>query len=238
MPQVFRALRALSNIDEADYMTSLAGDFNYIEFLANSKSGCFFFYSHDGRFMIKTQSREEARLLRDMMPQYVAHLAERPDSLLARFYGLHRVSMPTLKRQTFFVVMQSVFYCPLTPPLTLHTKFDLKGSTVGRRTSAEDCAQGAVQKDLNFLEDKHRLRFDPQTLRVFEETLRADTAFLRDLNIMDYSLLLGVHDPEAEAERLQREKAQMLRGDTNAANMRRRSSGGVILAKVCGSMGS
>jgi hypothetical protein len=117
MPAVFRAVRALSNIDEADYMMSLAGmfcfiqcalitdflslqthiipfitagDFNYIEFIANSKSGQFFFYSHDGCYMIKTQTKEECVLLRDIMPKYVQHLSVNPSSLLVRFYGMHR----------------------------------------------------------------------------------------------------------------------------------------------------
>lgn len=39
MANAFRAVRYLSGIDEAEYMMSLAGDFNYIEFIANSKSG-------------------------------------------------------------------------------------------------------------------------------------------------------------------------------------------------------
>jgi 1-phosphatidylinositol-4-phosphate 5-kinase len=50
MANVFKAVRTLSGLDEAEYMMSIAGDFNYIEFLANSKSGQFFFYSHDGRY--------------------------------------------------------------------------------------------------------------------------------------------------------------------------------------------
>ncbi len=90
MSNVFRAVRSLSGINEADYMMSLAGDFNYIEFIANSKSGQFFFYSHDGKYMIKTQTREESLLLRSIMPQYVDHLNKYPDSLLVRFYGMHR----------------------------------------------------------------------------------------------------------------------------------------------------
>lgn len=49
MANVFHAIRSQSGIDEAEYMLSIAGDFNYIEFIANSKSGQFFFYSHDGR---------------------------------------------------------------------------------------------------------------------------------------------------------------------------------------------
>lgn len=222
-PHVFRALRALNNVDEADYMTSLAGDFNYIEFLANSKSGQFFFYSHDGRFMIKTQTREEAKLLREMLPSYVKHLVEHPDSLLARFYGLHRVEMPTLKRRTFFVVMQSVFYCPVEPPLALHVKFDLKGSTVGRRTDDADCADGAVQKDLNFAEQRRRLVLGRDKVLLFAETLRADTNYLKELRIMDYSLLLGVHDPSEE-----RRLSQL----SQQRQQRRRSSGGVVLARV------
>jgi hypothetical protein len=222
MPNVFRALRALSNVDEADYMTSLAGDFNYIEFLANSKSGQFFFYSHDGRFMIKTQTREEAKLLREMLPSYVKHLVDHPDSLLARFYGLHRVEMPTLKRRTFFVVMQSVFYCDKEPPLTLHVKYDLKGSTVGRRTDDADCEDGAVQKDINFAEQNRKICLGKDRILLFAETLRADTSYLRELRIMDYSLLIGVYDPIEEAHLSSKQQKQM----------RRRSSGGVILAKV------
>jgi 1-phosphatidylinositol-4-phosphate 5-kinase len=148
MTNVFRAVRALSNIDEADYMLSLAGDFNYIEFIANSKSGQFFFYSHDGKYMIKTQSKEESKLLRRIMPLYIQHLTNHPDSLLVRFYGMHRVKMKSLRSKTYFVIMSSVFNTPR--PITV--KFDLKGSTVGRLTSPEDCRAGAVQKDLNLME--------------------------------------------------------------------------------------
>ena len=73
------------------YITIMcSGDFNYIEFIANSKSGQFFFYSHDGCYMIKTQSKEECVLLRQIMPQYVEHLTKHPNSLLVRFYGMHR----------------------------------------------------------------------------------------------------------------------------------------------------
>lgn len=148
MPNVFRAVRSISNIEEADYMMSLAGDFNYIEFIANSKSGQFFFYSHDGQYMIKTQSKEESKLLRRIMPQYVKHLTDNPDSLLVRFYGMHRVKMKSLQSKTYFVIMSSVF----DTPKEIHIKYDLKGSTVGRLTSPESCKEGAVQKDINLIQ--------------------------------------------------------------------------------------
>jgi 1-phosphatidylinositol-4-phosphate 5-kinase len=53
--------------------------------------------------------------------------------------------MKTLKKKTYFVVMSSVFHTSRP----IHVKYDLKGSTVGRITKEEDCAAGAVQKDIN-----------------------------------------------------------------------------------------
>ena len=34
-------------------MNSVAGDYDYLELITNSKSGSFFFYSHDRRYIIK-----------------------------------------------------------------------------------------------------------------------------------------------------------------------------------------
>lgn len=65
-PKVFAALRKLDNVDAPSYMTSVCGDFNFIQFIANSRSGQFFFYSHDGKYMIKTQTNQENRFLRLM----------------------------------------------------------------------------------------------------------------------------------------------------------------------------
>lgn len=48
-PKIFHRIRQLFGIDSASYMLSVSGNYNYLEFMANSKSGQFFFYSHDGR---------------------------------------------------------------------------------------------------------------------------------------------------------------------------------------------
>jgi len=42
-PKVFFSIRKLYNIDTADYMLTLAGNFQYLEFISNSKGGSFFF---------------------------------------------------------------------------------------------------------------------------------------------------------------------------------------------------
>mmetsp|Transcript_23038 Transcript_23038/g.38584 ORF Transcript_23038/g.38584 Transcript_23038/m.38584 type:complete len:705 (-) Transcript_23038:220-2334(-) len=225
MPNVFRAVRGMSNISEADYMMDLAGDFNYIEFIANSKSGQFFFYSHDGRYMIKTQSKEECILLRQIMPRYVEHLHECPDSLLVRFYGMHRVKFKSGKK-IYFVIMSSVF----NTDKHIDIKYDLKGSLAGRITKPKACAQGAVQKDLNLKESGRKFRFGEENIDVFSNTLRADVKLLEELNIMDYSLLVGVHDKDKEKERLAAAGGAEGGGGVRGSLAPRRGSG-VVLAQ-------
>jgi hypothetical protein len=46
-PAVFRAIRANFGIDPIDYLLCVCGNFQFLEFISNSKSGQFFFYTHD-----------------------------------------------------------------------------------------------------------------------------------------------------------------------------------------------
>jgi len=48
--------------------------YDYIEFNSNAKSGNFFFFSHDGKYMIKTMTKEESKFLRRILPHYYVHV--------------------------------------------------------------------------------------------------------------------------------------------------------------------
>lgn len=63
-PVVFSYLRRLAGVNEFDFLLSVCGNANFIEFISNAKSGQFFFYSTDGRFMIKTMTNAESKFLR------------------------------------------------------------------------------------------------------------------------------------------------------------------------------
>jgi 1-phosphatidylinositol-4-phosphate 5-kinase len=69
-PEVFRHIRERFGIDGADYMIRVCGNFEYLEFISNSKSGQFFFYTYDRQFMIKTVSQGECKYLRRILPDY------------------------------------------------------------------------------------------------------------------------------------------------------------------------
>ena len=51
-------------VNEFDFLLSVCGNANFIEFISNAKSGQFFFYSSDGKYMIKTMTNVESKFLR------------------------------------------------------------------------------------------------------------------------------------------------------------------------------
>jgi len=55
------------------------------------RSGSFFFFSHDNRFIIKTLTNYELKLFLRILPSYLNHLKENPKGLLAKIYGLFTI---------------------------------------------------------------------------------------------------------------------------------------------------
>jgi 1-phosphatidylinositol-4-phosphate 5-kinase len=108
-------------------------------------------------------------------------------------------------KKIHFVVMNNLF----PPHRDVHTTFDLKGSTIGRDYREEDLAKNprATLKDLNWLRRKQNLELGMQKKKLFLEQLQRDVALLKKLHIMDYSLLVGIHD-------LSRGNDENLRGKT------------------------
>jgi 1-phosphatidylinositol-4-phosphate 5-kinase len=190
-PWVFRRLREFFHIDAADYLVSLTSKYILSELGSPGKSGSFFYFSRDYRFIIKTIHHTEHKFLRKILKEYYEHISNNPDTLLSRFYGLHRVKLPRGPK-IHFVIMNNIF----PPHRDIHETYDLKGSTVGREYNEADAAKNprAVLKDLNWIKRGRHLELGPEKRKLFVEQLEKDVALLQRLNIMDYSLLVGLHD--------------------------------------------
>lgn len=191
-PNVFRELREDEfHLDPSDYLVSLTGKYILSELGSPGKSGSFFYFSRDYRFIIKTLHHGEHKFLRRVLKQYHAHLKANPHSLLSRFYGLHRVKMPHGKK-IHFVVMNNLF----PPHRDIHETYDLKGSTVGREYPEERAAVNprAVLKDLNWIHRGRTLELGPEKRALLTEQIRRDVELLKEINVMDYSLLIGIHN--------------------------------------------
>jgi hypothetical protein len=223
-PMVFQRIRQNLGIQPEDYLRSVGpeqlvgnmilGNLSSLsEQSSEGKSGAFFYHTADGKYMLKTVSRAEYHVLRRMLRSYYDHLRENPNTLIVRFLGLHCLSvmehvtgtdhMSYSTQKLYFVVMANM----LNTPIEIHRKYDLKGSWVGR--TASDDSAAALKKDVDFEKAKESIRVDGDIKEMLTAQIAADTKFLSENGIIDYSLLLGIHyiggDPNAESLEVRRE---------------------------------
>lgn len=170
---------------------SLTSKYILSELGSPGKSGSFFYFSRDYKYIIKTIHHAEHKLLRKILREYYNHTEQNPDTLLSQFYGLHRVKIP-YGRKIHFVVMNNLF----PPHRDIHQTFDLKGSTIGRDFDEENLEHNprATLKDLNWLRRDYHFELGPEKKQAFLDQIKKDVALLQRLKIMDYSLLVGIHD--------------------------------------------
>ena len=116
---------------------------------------------------------------------------DKPHTLVSRFYGLHRVKLPH-GRKIHILIMNNLF----PPHKDVYEMYDLKGSTVGRLYSEKAAAdnQGAVLKDVNWIERGRTIELGSYKRALLVEQLRRDVEFLKSIGVMDYSLLIGPHN--------------------------------------------
>ncbi len=71
----------------------------------------------------------------------------------------------------------------------IHLRFDLKGSTLGRRASERERSKGskAILKDLDLLDKGVKIRVGPQKAEALMAQIRSDCHLLMSLKLMDYS---------------------------------------------------
>merc|ERR1711971_968267 len=140
--------------------------------------------------MLKTCSLKEANLLLRLLPDYFDHVRELENSLLPRFYGLYRIEQPDCDSR--FILMGNVFAA--RHPIV--RRFDLKGSTFNRKSSAAEVSKGyeATLKDIDFLHMGRPLVLATgnDALDYLLDAVDADTAWLGKHLLIDYSMMVGL----------------------------------------------
>ncbi|KAI3912218.1 hypothetical protein MKW98_012029 [Papaver atlanticum] len=184
-PMVFRNLREMFKIDAADYMMSICGSDGLRELSSPGKSGSIFYLSQDERFVIKTLRRHELMVLLKMLPNYYNHVQSYENTLITKFFGLHRIMLKG-GRKVRFVVMGNMF----RTELRIHRRFDLKGSSQGRYTDKQEIDENTTLKDLDL---SYVFQMDKSWRESLFKQISLDSTFLESQGIIDYSLLLGVH---------------------------------------------
>ncbi|KAL0966372.1 hypothetical protein UPYG_G00294480 [Umbra pygmaea] len=188
-PVAFRYFRELFGIRPDDYLYSLCNE-PLIELSNPGASGSIFYVTRDDEFIIKTVNAKEAEFLQKLLPGYYMNLNQNPRTLLPKFFGLYCVQSGG--KNIRIVVMNNV----LPRAVRMHLKFDLKGSTYKRRASKKEREKSnPTFKDLDFISDvQEGLTLDQDTYSALLKTLQRDCLVLESFKIMDYSLLLGIHN--------------------------------------------
>lgn len=120
------------------------------EQVSSGKSGSFIYYTEDSRYLIKTIGKEEYRLFKATLRNYHQFLSENPDTFIVRIFGMHKLKKVNSSKRYYLVVMNNVF----SSPLQIDLRYDLKGSTYGRKTRDDKWDRSIALKDLDLIDDR------------------------------------------------------------------------------------
>ncbi|CAM4733128.1 unnamed protein product [Leuciscus chuanchicus] len=146
--------------------------------------------SYDCTLIVKQISSEEVEDMHNILSEYHQHIVTcHGSTLLPQFLGMYRVTVDN--EDTYTLVMRNMF----SHRLTVHRKYDLKGSLVSREASdKEKVKELPTFKDVDFRNNMQRVYISEEEKEKLLDKLNRDVEFLVRLRIMDYSLLLGIHD--------------------------------------------
>ncbi|CAG9821009.1 unnamed protein product [Phaedon cochleariae] len=198
-PIAFRYFRDLFGIQPDDFLMSMC-DTRLRELSNPGASGSIFYVTNDDEFIIKTVQHKEGEFLQKLLAGYYMNLNQNPRTLLPKFFGLYCYQCNS--KNVRLVVMNNL----LPNNITMHHKYDLKGSTYKRKASrAERQKRSPTYKDLDFLEHHPEGIFmEADTYSALVKTIQRDCRVLESFKIMDYSLLLAIHN----LDQAQKEKAE------------------------------
>ncbi|XP_043234472.1 phosphatidylinositol 4-phosphate 5-kinase type-1 alpha-like isoform X11 [Amphibalanus amphitrite] len=200
----FKYFRTLFGIRPDDFLVSMCNE--PLRELANAgASGSIFYLTLDDEFIVKTVQHKEGELLLKLLPAYFMNLNQNPRTLLPKFFGLYCYQCNS--KNIRLVVMNNL----LPSSIKMHQRYDLKGSTYKRKANKHERAKSSPTfKDLDFMEHHPEgLMLEATTYTALMHTMQNDVRVLESFQIMDYSLLVGVHNLDIAAkERTQAESAE------------------------------
>ncbi|KAI0241530.1 Mitochondrial distribution and morphology protein 12 [Massospora cicadina] len=195
----FDALRRHCD-QEARFVESLARCVKWSA--SGGKSGSIFLKTRDDRLVMKEVSKAELDAFLKFAPLYFSHMAEALfeglPAMLAKIFGLYRISIKNVhsgrSMRTDVLIMENLFY-----ERRISRIFDLKGSMRNRHVQSTGEAN-EVLLDENLMEIICRspIFIRAHAKQLLHMAIFNDTKFLSSLQVMDYSLLVGIDEQRKE----------------------------------------
>ncbi|KAL0374632.1 UNVERIFIED_CONTAM: 1-phosphatidylinositol-3-phosphate 5-kinase FAB1B [Sesamum radiatum] len=196
----FEALRRTCCTSELDFIRSLSRCKKWGA--QGGKSNVFFAKTLDDRFIIKQVTKTELESFTKFAPSYFKYLSESIDSgcptCLAKILGIYQVTSKHLKggkesRMDVLVMENLLFRRNIT------RLYDLKGSSRSRY-NPDSSGSNKVLLDQNLIEamPTSPIFLGTKAKRLLERAVWNDTSFLASIDVMDYSLLVGIDEEKHE----------------------------------------
>ncbi|KMT04736.1 hypothetical protein BVRB_7g169170 [Beta vulgaris subsp. vulgaris] len=196
----FDTLRKICCPSELDFVRSLSRCKKWGA--QGGKSNVFFAKSLDERFIVKQVTKTELESFIKFAPEYFKYLIGAIDTksptCLAKILGIYQVTTKNLKggKETKMdvLVMENLLFRRNVTRL-----YDLKGSSRSRY-NPDSSGDNKVLLDQNLIEamPTSPIFVGNRAKRLLERAVWNDTSFLASVDVMDYSLLVGVDEEKHE----------------------------------------
>jgi len=163
------------------------------------KSGASFSKTLDDRFLLKKVTKSELDSFLEFAEQYFSYFftevyKRQVPTALAKIFGIYSITYKGLNTSftnCYIVVMENLFY-----KRTITKIFDLKGSM--RNRHSYDRKSILLDEDLLELMFEQPMCVNQKSKADLGMAVWNDSIFLAGLNVMDYSLLVGIDEEHGE----------------------------------------
>eukprot|EP00127_Corallochytrium_limacisporum_P002644 Clim_evm80s134 gene=Clim_evmTU80s134 len=195
-PLVFHVLREKYDVEATEVIESLTeGDPTREESYWTSAPA---YITFDRRFCVNIVDKDDFSAFLEIIQPYHDHVVQcEGRTLLPAILGAYRLHIDSKE----FHIMIHRNVC--SGIMQFSKIFFLKGSTVGREADKKDKEKPVPRfKDKDFVQMGSRIFLGEERRDVFLDILKEDVTIMQKLNIMDYSIMVGVveYDQKEEPE--------------------------------------
>ncbi|CAK9682206.1 unnamed protein product [Candida parapsilosis] len=193
----FEALRRGCGVNNQGFIQSLSRCVKWHS--SGGKSGSSFLKTLDNRYIVKELSKTELESFVAIAPFYFKYISQSMFNTLttaiAKIFGFYQVEIKNhgtgkVVSKMDFLIMENLFYNHKTTRI-----FDLKGSMRNRHVQ-QTGKENEVLLDENMIEYIYEspVFVKEQSKKLLRGCLFNDTSFLSAMDVMDYSLVIGIDD--------------------------------------------
>lgn len=180
-PKLFCFIRKLYDIDNINIYLNSFNSKLISNQIANEST---FYHTQDNKLMIKSIDSEESLIFERILYSYFIYLNEDNNTLLPKFFGIYILDKPSENISKSFLVLNNTF----PTKLIIHKKYKL--TNFQNKISVSDETNTNLPTSEN---EVIQVFLKKKTYHKIIKTIKRDFEFLRDYNITNYSILLGIH---------------------------------------------